>query len=219
MAETRALRSPVPPALRDGAAEVLADAFAGAASAIGGGARPGARRLLMRVPVDAAARNGGLVVRGDRLDDAAGPGSGGPGSGGPDVLGAAAWVPASARGAGTLSSVRTGSWRLLPMLGPAGLVRVLRQAREADRLVGGFLHDDDAYLSVVGVRRDAHGGGHGRALVEGTVADAAAAGLARVVLLTHDPRNVPFYRCLGFDLVEDGLRSRGHPLAVLARAT
>ena len=204
--DERVLRAPVPGALLDGAADALADAFADQPSAIGHGTPAAARRLLMRVPAVVAARRGGLLVVGEGLDRPD-----------PVVLGASCWVPAGDRGAGPVTQLRTGSWRLVSLLGPVALGRVMRQATRADSQVDAYLDPGDAYLSVVGVRPGHHGAGLGRRLVEATAADAAQAGLTRLVLLTHAPGNVPFYRRLGFQVVDDSTRSRGHPLHVLAR--
>ncbi len=196
-------RAPLPPGLAEAAAATLHAAFDGDPTALAAGAGPRAGRLLMRVPVDAAATGGGLLVV--------------PGSSGPAPAGVAAWVPAAGHGGGLGQVLRSGSWLLLPLLGPRALARVVRDARRTDRLVAGYLRPDDAYLWVVGVRPEAQGRGLGGVLVRGVLADARRAGLARVVLVTHQADNVPLYRALGFDLVDDTARSRGHLLHVMAR--
>ena len=194
-------RAPLPRGLADAAAGALADAFAGEPSAIGSDARPSARRLLMRVPVDACARAGGLVVARE----------------GGAVVGAAAWLPGDRRGGGVGHVWTSGSWRLLPLLGVRGLRAVLREAAETDRLVSRYVSPDDAYLWIVGVVPAAHGRGLGGALVRAVVEDARAAGHGRLVLVTHNPANVPVYRALGLHVVDDTARSRGHVLHVMAR--
>ncbi|MGJ7439731.1 GNAT family N-acetyltransferase [Aquipuribacter sp. MA13-6] len=214
-------RAPVPVDLRTSVAAVLADAFA---EDDWGGHRDGPRRpggvpLLMQVAADVGARRGGLVVahqvagrrgphtpRGGR--DRALP---------PLVHGAAVWVPADRRGGGPVDAVRARAVGLPLVLGPRGLGRVLRDEADTDRAVDPHVGPGDAYLWVLGVRRDRHGHGLGRALVEATATDATERGHGRLVLVTHDPRNVAVYRALGFILLQSSRRASGITLHVLAR--
>lgn len=199
-------RAPAPSDLLTAAASALADAFA-EDRWVGhrDGPRPsGGVPLLMRVAADVGARRGGLVVARE--------------GGSPSrVLGASVWVPAHRRGGGPVDAVRAGSAVLPLVLGPRGLSRVLRDEADTDRAVAPHVRPGDAYLWVLGVRREGHGRGLGRALVESTAVDAAERGHGRLLLVTHDPRNVAKYLALGFTLLESTRRSSGITLHVLAR--
>lgn len=219
-------RGAVPAALRDATAAVLADAFADDAwTGHESGRRSiAAARLLMQVAVDSASRRGGLVV----ATDPAGAGlaaapvtvaeAGAPLAQGL-IVGASTWVPASRRGGGCLDAMRAGALRLPVTLGPLGLLRVLRDEAASGRAVAAQVRPRDAYLWVLGVRRDRHGNGFGRTLIEATMADAATAGHERVVLSTHDRSNVALYEAMGFTRVDSGRLSSGLVLHVLARPT
>ncbi|WP_340292522.1 GNAT family N-acetyltransferase, partial [Aquipuribacter hungaricus] len=191
----------LPPGVGDAAARTLAAAFADDPTAVGVGAGPGARRLLVRVPVDAAAHDGGLLLSGDPARPS----------------GVAAWVRGGRRSGGLGRVLGTGSWRLLPALGPRRLLRVVRDAAATDTHVARHVTADDAYLWLLGVHPGSQGHGLGRRLVQAARDDARAAGLHRLVLVTHRAQNVPVYRAMGFELLDDTVLSRGHTLHVLAR--
>jgi ribosomal protein S18 acetylase RimI-like enzyme len=198
-------RGPPTPGTADAAAAALADAFAEDSwvRSATGGQEPGLR-AMMRVAVDAAARRGGLLVAHGEHGEA---------------RGASTWVPAGRRGGGVLDATHAGVLLRLPFeLRSAGMIRLLRDQAQTGRVVDRHLRRSDAYLWVLGVRRAEHGRGIGRALVEATVADAIAAGRTRLVLATHDGANVAVYRALGFELLDDSVRSRGHVVHVLARS-
>ncbi len=199
-------RAPLLVDVRTAAASALADAFAedGWVGHSDGPRRSGGVPLLMRVAADVGARRGGLLV----AQEGASPS---------EVLGASVWVPADRRGGAPLDAVRAGAAALPLVLGPRGLARVLRDEADTDRAVEPHVRPGDAYLWVLGVRRDRHGRGLGRTLVEGTAVDAAQHGHGRLVLVTHDPRNVAKYLALDFALLDTSRRTSGITLHVLAR--
>lgn len=100
----------------------------------------------------------------------------------------------------------------------AGAVLADAFAADTARYVDGLVRED-AYLWVLGVTRDRHGRGVGRALVEAVRADAAAAGHRRLVLVTHDPGNVARYEAMGFVPLGRSVRASGISLHALACPT
>lgn len=192
-----------PPALRDAAADALADAFAADpwARYVTGRAFHPHDAALMRVPACAGARRGGLVTA----------------AGGRGVVGASTWVPAGRREAGMSDVVRARALGLPFVLGPAAMSRLVREATDTGGWADGVLRPDDAYLWVLGVRREAHGRGIGRMLVEATAADAASAGHTRLSLVTYNADNVSRYEAMGFSLLEVSRRGTGLTAHALAR--
>lgn len=194
-----------PRALREAAARALADAFADdpwARYVTGRPHRPH-DAALMRVPVCAGARRGGLVTT------AAGRG----------LVGASTWVPAGRREAGLSDVVRGRSLGLPFTIGPAAMSRLVREAADTSGWADAVLRPDDAYLWVLGVRREVHGRGIGRMLVEATAADAASAGHSRLPLLTYSADNVSRYEAMGFALLDASRRGTGLVVYALARRT
>lgn len=194
----------LPAAVAASAAAVLADAFAHDPWARYVTGRPHRRSdaLLFRVPVVAAARRGGLL---------AGQGPDG------DVTGVSTWVPGDGRGSGVADALRARALHLPLLLGPAGYLRLATEETDTDRWVDGLTRPGDAYLWVLGVRRDHHGAGLGRALLEATVEAAVAAGHDRLVLITHNPANVARYERMGFAVLEASTRPSGLLVHALAR--
>ncbi len=192
------------PAECDEVAAVLADAFTDDPWAVHvtGHRRRGLRHVL-RVPVVVSAAHGGVV----RCRDAGGA-----------LLGAAVWTPGHRPGTGPADAWRSGALALPLHLGPRGSVRALREEAAQHAVLDPLLSPADAHLWVLGVRRDRHGRGLGRALVAGVTADAAARGYGRLVLNTDNPANVAVYEAMGLRLLTTSRRPSGLTSHVLARA-
>lgn len=195
--------------IRRGAGRVLADAFAEdpwATYVLGasGTRRPRALARLMSVPVDVSADRGGLVL--ETSPDA-----------GRRPVAVSTWVPADRRGVGLVAAARAGALALPLEVGPATMVRLVRDEADLDRVLEPHLEDGDAYLWVLGVAREHHGQGLGRLVVDRTCAEATARGFRRVVLNTDNPTNVAIYRRLGFEPLTRVTRPSGLTSHVLAR--
>ncbi|MGL5818619.1 MAG: GNAT family N-acetyltransferase [Phycicoccus sp.] len=189
------------------ACSVLADAFAAdpwAAYVLGtpGSNRPAALAAVMRAPVDVARRRGGLAVRAD----AAG-----------KVGAAATWVPAGDTHVGFADAVRARALTVPVVAGIRTMARLTRDEAELSEIVAGHGRPGDAYAWVLGVRRDLHGRGLGRAVVDLACDQARRRGFRRMTLNTDTPTNVAIYQRLGFELCGTARRTSGLLAHVMAR--
>ncbi len=189
------------------AAEVLADAFAAdpwARHVLGapGSRRPRALAAVMRVPIDVSRRRGGLIVRTDDHDR---------------VGAVSTWVPSDRRHVATADVLRARAMTVPLAVGIPTLLRLGKDERDLDVVLAGHLQPGDAYLWVLGVRRDLHGRGLGRAVVDETCRRAAERGFRRMVLNTDNTANVPMYERLGFRLHGTSTRPAGLVAHVLIR--
>lgn len=190
------------------ATRVLADAFAGdpwARYVLGapGSRRAGALAAVMRAPVDVSRRRGGLVLEYDEHGS---------------VGAVSTWVPADQRHVGVVDAVRANALSVPITVGAPTMFRLGKDERDLDAVLAEHLRPGDAYLWVLGARRDLHGRGLGRAVVDETCRQAAARGFRRVVLNTDNPANVQMYARLGFELHDTARRSSGLTAHVLIRS-
>ncbi|MGL5810177.1 MAG: GNAT family N-acetyltransferase [Nocardioides sp.] len=186
---------------------VLADAFASdpwAHHVLGapGSQRPRALAAVMRMPVFLAQRRGGLLIRNDDSGR---------------VGAVSTWVPARDRAIRTADVVRARALGVPFTAGVSTMGRLTRDQRDIDAVLEEHLRSSDAYLWVLGARRDLHGRGLGRAVVEATCNDARRRGFDRVVLNTDNPANVAMYERLGFQLLGTAPRPSALTVHVLAR--
>ncbi|MGL4744692.1 MAG: GNAT family N-acetyltransferase [Dermatophilaceae bacterium] len=198
--------TPTPRRERDACA-VLADAFAAdpwAAYVLGAPAsnRATALAAVMRAPVHIARRRGGLAL----LDDAAG-----------KVGAAATWIPAGGTHVGFADAVRARALLVPVVAGIRTMTRLTQDEAELTEVVAGHGRPGDAYAWVLGVRRDLHGRGLGRAVVDLACDQARQRGFRRMTLNTDTPTNVAIYQRLGFELCGTARRRSGLLAHVMAR--
>jgi ribosomal protein S18 acetylase RimI-like enzyme len=189
------------------ACRVLADAFAAdpwANYVLGapGSDRPKALSAVMRAPVEMSRRYGGLVVEHDSLGR---------------VAAAASWVPADHMHVGAFDAFRTGAIFVPFAVGPRTMRRLVGDDAELATVVARHRQPADAYLWVLGVRRELHGQGLGRAVVDQTCEHARSTGHRRVILNTDNPSNVATYQRLGFELCGTQQRPSGLVAHVMVR--
>lgn len=198
----------------------LADAFADdpwAKYVLGtsGHRRQQALARLMSVPVACAAMHGGVVtIIHDTQEGHTNGDPNVPHTGGTAAVGA--WVPSGARKINLRTAVQLNAVSLPLDVGLPTMRRLWRDEVEVDQILNAHLTDQDAYLWVLGVRRREHGHGMGRRLVDQISRNAARSGHHRILLHTDTPGNVEIYRRLGFNMLEEQLRTSGLRCHVLA---
>ena len=130
-----------------------------------------------------------------------------------------AWVPSIDLVVGPADVLRYGFWRLpLPTaFGPAATLRLLRHEHVTDTALARYAAADTGYLWLLGADPAHHGDGYGRAALEHGVIAMRDAGFTRVLLKTETPGNVPLYRHLGFELLEEVPDPRAIPAWILRR--
>jgi len=118
-----------------------------------------------------------------------------------DGKGAAMWIPAGKGIAfGVWEQLRTGLWAAPFRLGAPWLWRARPILNDMFKATRHDIQEPHWILDVLGVDPPCHGKGFGRALVEQGLALADAQHQPAYVI-THTPRNVPFYQQFGFELV------------------
>jgi GNAT superfamily N-acetyltransferase len=124
---------------------------------------------------------------------------------GPD--GAAYWVPADGPDRTPAAAAAAGQDRAVEQFGAAAWERLVGAIEEFDDAVRARVSAPHWYLAAVAVAPERWRRGLGSALVRAFLARAATDGVP-ACLWTTQPRNVAFYRGLGFDLVEERMAER-----------
>ncbi|MGL5909527.1 MAG: GNAT family N-acetyltransferase, partial [Phycicoccus sp.] len=107
---------------------------------------------------------------------------------------------------------------LVPVVaGIRTMARLTRDEAELADVVAGHGRPGDAYAWVLGVRRDLHGRGLGRSVVDLACGQARRRGFRRMTLNTDNPANVAMYERLGFELCGTARRTSGLLAHVMAR--
>lgn len=121
----------------------------------------------------------------------------------PGLAGVACWLPPG-KHATTWRHLRTGGLAMPRQLGGVGLRRVLAVQAYLGREHARHAPEPHWYLYLLGVEPVRQGCGVGRALLTPVLARADATGVP-CYLETQNPRNVGFYRRLGFRVMSDGV--------------
>lgn len=145
-------------------------------------ARPGRLRAIWAAAVRHCERVGGVERAGE------------------DGAGVAVWTDDTTMEIGPVAAVRSGSVALPVRIGPGAMRRLTRMEREGDDLVRDSVQRPFGYLMGLAVHPDAQGRGLARPTVEAVAAAVAARGRPRLALRTENPRNVPLYEHLGFEV-------------------
>lgn len=120
----------------------------------------------------------------------------------PELAGVACWLPPGEH-VTVWRHLRTGGLAVPRQLGGTGLRRVLAVQAYLGREHARHAPEPHWYLYLLGVEPACQGGGVGRALLSPTLARADVQGVA-CYLETQNPRNVGFYRRLGFRVTSEG---------------
>lgn len=114
------------------------------------------------------------------------------------IAAAAIWSPPEVE---SLSDTEVGPMvdAIIGRYGDEGLMRVAAMSEAMD---ANHPHDPHLYLFIVGVDSSQQGHGYGETLVAPTLAHCDATGTA-AYLESSNPRNIGFYRRLGFDIVSE----------------
>lgn len=113
-------------------------------------------------------------------------------------LGAAVWTPRASMHVSIGAAWRAAMLALPLQLGLPAMRRLDMYELELDRVTRDAAGGDFAYLWMLAAHPRAQGRGLGRAAVEHALGQMRAAGFAQCLLRTQQPRNVSFYRHLGF---------------------
>jgi ribosomal protein S18 acetylase RimI-like enzyme len=110
----------------------------------------------------------------------------------------AVWTPRASMHVSIGAAWRAAMLALPLQLGLPAMRRLDMYELELDRVTRDAAGGDFAYLWMLAAHPRAQGRGLGRAAVEHALGQMRAAGFAQCLLRTQQPRNVSFYRHLGF---------------------